>query len=205
MLRAIVQRLREPWLRRIGVLRLRLREGGPELAQFVAREHAASTHPQSAANASCSGCLDVAREASEVGRALKFLPLALAVAIGVAAYDSALDSKFGHFPLGSFRAKHTDMDGVEKRIVYILRSDSQPSRHYVGITNDFHDRLGWHNDGKCGHTVRLRPWSVVVSLEFPSEEAAVRFEKYLKSGSGRAFTKRRFAAADNRPSISHLK
>jgi putative endonuclease len=97
------------------------------------------------------------------------------------------------------------MHGVKKRIVYILRSDSQPSRHYVGITNDFHDRLGWHNDGKCGHTVRFRPWSLVVSLEFPSEEAAVRFEKYLKSGSGRAFTKRHFAAVDNRPSTSHLK
>ena len=28
----------------------------------------------------------------------------------------------------------TDMHGIEKRIVYIIRSDVDPSRHYVGIT-----------------------------------------------------------------------
>jgi putative endonuclease len=84
--------------------------------------------------------------------------------------------------------------GIEKRIVYIIRSDASPSRHYTGITNNITDRLEWHNHGPCGHTVRDRPWSLVVSMEFPTEEAAVRFEKYLKSGSGRAFTKRHFAA-----------
>jgi hypothetical protein len=29
-------------------------------------------------------------------------------------------------------------------------------------------------------------------LEFPDESRAARFEKYLKSGSGRAFAKRHF-------------
>ena len=37
------------------------------------------------------------------------------------------------------------MDGVAKRIVYVIRSDSDPSRHYVGITSNVHDRLEWHN------------------------------------------------------------
>jgi hypothetical protein len=41
-----------------------------------------------------------------------------------------------------------------------------------------------------------RPWSLVVSLEFASERAARRFEKYLKSGSGRAFSKRHFGPDD---------
>jgi hypothetical protein len=36
-----------------------------------------------------------------------------------------------------------------------------------------------------------------VSMEFPTEKAARRFETYLKSGSGRAFTKRHFGAAGN--------
>jgi hypothetical protein len=40
--------------------------------------------------------------------------------------------------------------------------------------------------------VRYGPWSLVVSMEFPNMAAAIRFEKYLKSGSGRAFTKRHF-------------
>ena len=85
------------------------------------------------------------------------------------------------------------MHGVEKRIVYILRSDSDPSRHYVGITNEVRARLHWHNNGPSGHTVSYRPWSLVVSIEFPSEQKAVAFERYLKSGSGRAFATRHFA------------
>jgi putative endonuclease len=85
------------------------------------------------------------------------------------------------------------MHGIEKRIVYILRSDGDPLRHHVGITNNARDRLEWHNHGPSGHTTSHRPWSLVVSMEFPSEQEAVRFEKYLKSGSGRAFAKRHFA------------
>jgi putative endonuclease len=89
------------------------------------------------------------------------------------------------------RSYHS-MHGVEKRLVYILRSIADPLRHYVGITNDMHGRLEWHNHGPCGHTTNHRPWTLVVSIEFPTERDAVRFEKYLKSGSGRAFTKRHF-------------
>ena len=84
------------------------------------------------------------------------------------------------------------MHGIEKRIVYILRSDVDPSRHYVGITNNLGDRLEWHNHGPCGHTSSHRPWTVVVSMEFPNERAAVRFEKYLKSGAGHAFANSHF-------------
>ena len=84
--------------------------------------------------------------------------------------------------------------GSEKRIVYIIRSDVDPSRHYVGITNDLCARLEWHNHGPSGHTKGHRPWSVVVAIEFADEPTAVRFERYLKSGSGRAFAKRHFGA-----------
>ena len=84
------------------------------------------------------------------------------------------------------------MHGLEKRIVYIIRSDTNPSRHYVGITDNIDARLGWHNSGPSGHTVNHRPWSVVVTIVFPTERTARHFEQYLKSGSGRAFTKRHF-------------
>jgi len=82
----------------------------------------------------------------------------------------------------------------DKRIVYIIRSDSDPRQHYVGITRDILTRLDWHNQGPSGHTVRYRPWSLMVSIEFPTEPQAVQFEKYLKSGSGRAFARRHFEA-----------
>jgi putative endonuclease len=86
------------------------------------------------------------------------------------------------------------MRGIGKRFVYVLRSDRNPRHHYVGVTSSVDQRLESHNHGPCGWTVDHRPWSIVVSLEFPSERQAVRFEKYLKSGSGRAFAKRHFGA-----------
>jgi predicted GIY-YIG superfamily endonuclease len=82
--------------------------------------------------------------------------------------------------------------GIGARLVYILRSDADPSRHYVGLTADLGQRLDWHNAGPSGYTVQHRPWSIVVSIEFSNESAAAHFERYLKSGSGRAFAKRHF-------------
>src|SRR5690242_11722585 len=82
------------------------------------------------------------------------------------------------------------MRGIGRRFVYILRSESEPTQHYVGVTTDVDQRLDWHNGGPCGYTINHRPWHVIVAVEFPDE--AVRFERYLKSGSGRAFAKRHF-------------
>ena len=76
--------------------------------------------------------------------------------------------------------------------VYILRSDVNRDRHYVGLSSDVERRLHWHNTGPAGVTVHDRPWPLVVSLEFADAKAAGRFEHYLKIGSGRAFAKRRF-------------
>jgi putative endonuclease len=84
------------------------------------------------------------------------------------------------------------MQGIGRRFVYILRSESDPSRHYVGRTGDVDERLRWHNEGPCGYTVAHRPWLPVVVLEFPTEAAATRFERYMKTGSGRTFAKRHF-------------
>ena len=84
------------------------------------------------------------------------------------------------------------MNGVAKRFVYILRSDTDIDRHYVGLTSDVDRRLEWHNTGPAGVTVAHRPWSLVVSLQFADATTAARFERYLKSGSGRAFAKRHF-------------
>ena len=79
-----------------------------------------------------------------------------------------------------------------KRCVYVLRSTSEPARYYVGLTSDVAARLAAHNAGHSAHTARYRPWQLVVSVEFADENSAARFERYLKSGSGRAFAKRHF-------------
>ena len=85
------------------------------------------------------------------------------------------------------------MNGAERRFVYVLRSDADPARHYVGLASNPRERLDWHNAGPCGYTQAHRPWSILVSLEFATEAQAIRFERYLKSGPGRAFARRHFA------------
>jgi predicted GIY-YIG superfamily endonuclease len=80
----------------------------------------------------------------------------------------------------------------EKRFVYMLRSDRDATKHYVGVTSNVCERLHQHNAGLNTHTARNCPWRVIVAIEFRTEESALRFERYLKSGSGRAFAKRHF-------------
>jgi len=80
----------------------------------------------------------------------------------------------------------------DKRFVYILKNTNPNPRYYVGISADVHARLVDHNAGRCPHTISGRPWQLHVITEFPDEHRAIRFERYLKSGSGRAFSKRHF-------------
>jgi putative endonuclease len=81
---------------------------------------------------------------------------------------------------------------AQKNIVYILKNTEQTPRYYVGLTSDIRARLDDHNAGRCSHTARYRPWQVHVVIEFVDEEKAIRFERYLTSGSGREFAKRHF-------------
>jgi predicted GIY-YIG superfamily endonuclease len=75
--------------------------------------------------------------------------------------------------------------------VYILRSDVAPGQEYVGATADLKARLADHNAGKSSHTSKFRPWSLLWYSAFPDKQKALQFEKYLKSHSGRAFSKKR--------------
>jgi putative endonuclease len=81
---------------------------------------------------------------------------------------------------------------TESRIVYVLRSDNHPERYYTGLTNDVDRRLAVHNSGGSQQTAPLRPWRLVAFTEFTNPESAAAFEQYLKTGSGRAFSKRHF-------------
>jgi predicted GIY-YIG superfamily endonuclease len=76
--------------------------------------------------------------------------------------------------------------------VYILVSEIEPARHYVGLTDDLKDRLRRHNAGEVAHTAKHRPWQVQTAIAFTDRKKAADFESYLKSHSGRAFAKRHF-------------
>lgn len=76
--------------------------------------------------------------------------------------------------------------------VYVLQSKSEPDRYCVGLTGDPERRLREHNAGKSVHTNKHRPWEISVCVSFSEYDKAAKFERYLKSGSGRAFAKRHF-------------
>ena len=78
------------------------------------------------------------------------------------------------------------------KYVYLLESLSNPSEHYVGLTQNLKERLAAHNCGKCSHPSKRAPWRIVVATYFADDEKAIEFERYLKSGSGRAFAARHF-------------
>lgn len=78
-----------------------------------------------------------------------------------------------------------------KHFVYIIQSVSNFEQYYVGLSQDPHARLAEHNAGKSTHTSKHRPWRLVHYGWFDSESKALAYEKYLKSGSGRAFASKR--------------
>jgi putative endonuclease len=76
------------------------------------------------------------------------------------------------------------------KYVYILESVN--SEHfYIGIADDLRARLTKHNAGEVTHTSKYRPWRIKTYIAFSDEKQALAFERYLKSGSGRAFAKKR--------------
>jgi len=76
--------------------------------------------------------------------------------------------------------------------IYILRSIKYPDRYYTGFTEDLDARVKEHNQGKCVHTSKHAPWELIAAIQFSDKRKANAFERYLKTGSGRAFTKRHF-------------
>jgi len=72
--------------------------------------------------------------------------------------------------------------------VYIL--ECSDSRTYIGCTDDLKDRIDRHNKGQVPATKSRLPIKLISYFAFSNTYIAFNFEKYLKSGSGRAFLKK---------------
>lgn len=75
--------------------------------------------------------------------------------------------------------------------VYILQSEVDGHYYYGYTTQEVDDRLADHNAGKSSHTKKFRPWRLVWHASFSSEVKAKDFERYLKTPSGHAFSRKR--------------
>jgi predicted GIY-YIG superfamily endonuclease len=78
--------------------------------------------------------------------------------------------------------------------VYILMH-KQDGSLYKGWTTDINRRLREHEHKTTQTTARKNgDYELVWYCAFPTKMQAIQFEKYLKSGSGRAFANKRLLA-----------
>ena len=82
----------------------------------------------------------------------------------------------------------------EREMFYVdlIRSKAFPKQRYIGFTTDLKKRIAVHNAGGSVHTSKNKPWKLISYHAFAEKRKAQEFEYYLKSGSGKAFAKRRF-------------
>ena len=78
--------------------------------------------------------------------------------------------------------------------VYILKSKTRPEQTYVGYSGNLKARLKKHNEGGCPHTSKFKPCTLLWYCAFSDNHAAIAFENYLKSHSGKAFANKRLIA-----------
>ncbi|MBI2640696.1 MAG: GIY-YIG nuclease family protein [Candidatus Sungbacteria bacterium] len=72
--------------------------------------------------------------------------------------------------------------------VYLLNCiDGLP---YTGCTEDIQERLVRHSSGRVPAAKDRLPVELICYFAFKNKYTAFNFEKYLKSGSGRAFLKK---------------
>ena len=73
---------------------------------------------------------------------------------------------------------------------YVLRS-LKDKNFYVGWTSDLKSRVREHNSGEVKATKNRTPFKLVYYEACLDKDGAIKREKQLKSGFGRAYLKRR--------------
>jgi len=74
--------------------------------------------------------------------------------------------------------------------MYYIYSLKCKDGYYIGCTNDLKDRVDRHNKGRILTTANRLPVKLDFYFAIGDKYRAFELEKYLKSGSGRAFINR---------------
>ena len=98
-----------------------------------------------------------------------------------------------HSDIGLRRGKTRQSLERKYKSMYYVYSLKCKDGFYVGCTNDIGDRLVRHENGHVPTTKDRRPVSLEFYVAISDKYKAFEFEKYLKSGSGRAFIKKHLA------------
>lgn len=90
------------------------------------------------------------------------------------------------------RTQSEEFEQRQEEIMYYIYSLKCKHGYYVGCTDDIADRLDRHKKGTVPATANRLPISLEFYFATEDKYKAFNFEKYLKSGSGRAFLKKKF-------------
>lgn len=71
--------------------------------------------------------------------------------------------------------------------MYYVYSLKCKDGYYIGCTDDFRDRIDRHQKGRVPATIKRLPLELDFYIAIRDKYRAFELEKYLKSGSGRAF------------------
>lgn len=74
--------------------------------------------------------------------------------------------------------------------VYLLKLSNDD--YYAGSTQDLKQRVADHQEGKNISTKQFRPVKLIYYCAFTTKTQAIKFEMYLKTGSGKAFRNKHF-------------
>ena len=77
-------------------------------------------------------------------------------------------------------------------LMYHIYSLKCKDGYYVGCADNLKDRLNRHQKGNVPATANRLPIKLDFYFAIGDKYKAFEFEKYLKSGSGRAFIKKHF-------------
>ena len=80
-------------------------------------------------------------------------------------------------PAEAFAEADSEGGLVNMTYVYILQSEADLSKHYVGITDDPARRLDEHNSGNSVHTNKYRPWKITSHMGIKRRAAGLVIAK----------------------------
>jgi len=80
--------------------------------------------------------------------------------------------------------------------IYVLWSEKL-QRRYTGSSENIASRLNKHNSGLSNYTSRGIPWILIHQEMFKTKAEALKREKYLKSGIGRAWLSQQYPQYTN--------
>jgi len=84
-------------------------------------------------------------------------------------------------------------------IFYVYILINQNHRIYIGQTNCIEMRLERHNSGLVESTAPYRPWTILFTEQYQTRSEAIIREKWLKTGIGREYIKKRLSSSIGPP------